>query len=119
MFFRARKQERDVLDCPTVNFPAVNSLGHRSGHIWCTEREGVERSEGYPRPHDIQGAQKGTNAGKAERGKKAKEKQLARAESDKKCDENHYTKPLSSFTKLGLSYINSNKSKAEGQTKKG
>lgn len=52
-------------------------------------------------------------------GKKAKEKQLARAESDKKCDENHYTKPLSSFTKLGLSYINSNKSKAEGQTKKG
>lgn len=48
------------------------SLGHRSGHIWCMEREGVERSEGYPRPHDIQGAQKGTNAGKAERGKKQK-----------------------------------------------
>lgn len=49
------------------------SLGHRSGHIWCMEREGVERSEGYPRPHDIQGAQKGTNVGKAE-GKKSKRK---------------------------------------------
>lgn len=67
-----------MLDCPTVNFPAVNSLGHeaslghRSGHIWCMEREGVERSEGYPSPHDIQGAQKGTNAGKAEREKKQK-----------------------------------------------
>lgn len=122
--FRARKREGDKLAYPTVNFPAVSSLGHgsssgrRRGHIWRMQREGVERSEGYPHPHDIQGAQKGTNGGKVER-KKGKEKQPARAESHKKCNENHYTNPLSSFTKLGPLYINSDKSKPEGQTKKG
>ena len=98
----------------------------QSGHTRCVEREGVARSKGCPHPHDIHRTQKGTNGGKKEQGweegrqKKSNwpgQKVCANEQQQKKVMKNHYTNLLSSFTKLGPSYINSNKSKPEGQIK--
>lgn len=112
-----------MLGRPTVRMPALSRPGADFSRTQeCTGGRVWRGQKAANVPRHSRDTKKGTNGGKVEGREGSKRKAAGHA---RKCEndfktiiKNHYTGPLSSFPTLGPSYINSNKSKPEGQTKK-